>query len=480
MKLKTLVGVLAVAGLAMPGIASATNGYFSHGYGMKAKGMAGAATAMAEDAFGGANNPASMVFAGDRLDVGVDWFRPIRSAERSGSTNGMDFTSNSGSNDFVVPELGFNMMMGDKMSFGVTVYGNGGMNTDYPGGEIAGGAGTICAGFQTAGGQPVSARANALCGSGKLGVDLMQLVIAPTFAYKLTEQHSLGVSPLLGYQRFKADGLQGFTGYTSRNLKLSGLPGMGATGSSSDFLTNVGYDNAIGYGIRFGYMGKLNDMVSVGAAYSSKIMMSSFSKYKDLFAEQGDFDMPENWNVGIAIKPIPSTTIALDYQRINYSGVKSIANPSTTACDPVGGVPAACGGTTMGIASSLGGNDGRGFGWGDVEVLKLGVEYAYSPKLTLRAGYSHSDNPITARDVTFNIIAPGVVTDHYTLGFTYGLGHDSDITMSYMHAQENSVSGSSLFTSWTSTGGFGPASSTGTEKIKMHQDSLGIAYGMKF
>ena len=84
MKLKALVGVLAVAGLAMPGIASATNGMFSHGYGMKAKGMGGAATAMAEDAFGGANNPASMVFVGDRMDVGVDWFKPTRSAERTG------------------------------------------------------------------------------------------------------------------------------------------------------------------------------------------------------------------------------------------------------------------------------------------------------------------------------------------------------------------------------------------------------------
>ncbi len=479
MKLKALVGVLAVAGLAMPGIASATNGYFSHGYGMKAKGMAGASTAMASDAFGGANNPASMVFAGDRLDVGVDWFRPIRSAERTGATGasaGMNFQANSGSNDFVVPEFGFNMMMGDKMSFGVTVYGNGGMNTDYEGGQIAAGNAT-CATFQTAGGVPGAGTfaSNSLCGSGKLGVDLMQLVIAPTFAYKVTEQHSVGVSPLIGYQRFKADGLQGFTAYTSRNLQ--NIVGA-STGTSNDFLTNVGYDNALGYGVRFGYMGKLNDMVSIGAAYSSKIKMSSFSKYKDLFAEQGDFDMPENWNVGVAFKPISSTTIALDYQRINYSGVKSIANPSTQACDPsAAGVPVACGGATMNIGSSLGGDTGRGFGWGDVEVLKLGVEYVYSPKLTLRAGYSHSDNPITARDVTFNIIAPGVVTDHYTLGFTYGVGRDAEITMSYMHAQENSVSGTSLFTPWTIPFGLGTA---GTEKIKMHQDSLGIAYGMKF
>lgn len=448
MKLKALAGVLAVAGLAMPGLASATNGYFSHGYGMKAKGMGGAATAMADDAFGGANNPASMVFAGDRFDIGVDWFRPIRGAERTGALDPtMNGSADSDSNDFLIPEFGYNMMMGDKMSLGITVYGNGGMNTDYPGGQLP--VGGTCVGFNSAG--AAGAPYNLLCGTGKLGVDLMQLVIAPTLAYKVSDKHSIGVSPLLGYQRFKAEGLQGFVGYT--------------TSMTTNNLTNQGYDSATGWGVRVGYMGKLSDAVTVGAAYSSKIAMSKFDKYKELFAEQGDFDMPENWNIGIAIKPTPKATVALDYQRINYSGVNSIANPSTNIGNAV-----AMTGYTVG---SLGPDNGRGFGWGDVDVWKLGIEYAYSDKLTLRAGYSHSDNPIQARDVTFNILAPGVVQDHYTLGFTYGLDKTSEITMAYMHAQENSVSGSSLFNTWT-------GSTSGNEKIKMYQDSLGIAYGKKF
>ena len=61
MKFTRVFAFMALAGLA--GSAYATNGMFSHGYGMKSKGMAGASTAMFDDAFGGANNPASMVFA---------------------------------------------------------------------------------------------------------------------------------------------------------------------------------------------------------------------------------------------------------------------------------------------------------------------------------------------------------------------------------------------------------------------------------
>ena len=83
MKLKKIAALVAIA--AASGSAFATDGYFAHGYGMKAKGMGGAATAMASDSFGGANNPASMVWAGDRLDVGVDLFSPKRSSSRTGT-----------------------------------------------------------------------------------------------------------------------------------------------------------------------------------------------------------------------------------------------------------------------------------------------------------------------------------------------------------------------------------------------------------
>lgn len=451
MKLKRILGVMAVAGLTVPGMAWATNGYFSHGYGMKAKGMGGAATAVTGDTFGGANNPASMVWAGDRLDVGLDWFSPKRSIKRTGSSGfgaGMDGSATSDSNNFFIPEFGYNRMLGWNMSVGVTVYGNGGMNTDYPGGQIPGG--TACgpggAGFAPA---TVSAPLNLLCGGGRLGIDMMQLVIAPTFAMKLNKNHSIGISPLIGYQRFKAEGLHGFYGYTANP---GGWPG-------NNHLTNRGYDSSHGFGLRLGWMGKLTDNVTVGAAYATKMRMSKFGKYKDLFAEGGDFDMPENYNLGIAVKATPSLTIAADYQRINYGGVNSVGNPSTN-----GGIA---------TTGTLGCDNCRGFGWHDVNVFKLGVEYQYNSKLVLRAGYNHTDNPIHSRDVTFNFIAPGVVQDHITLGFTYAVSNDSEVTMSYMHAFKNSVSGSSLFNTWL-------AGNNAREKIQMYQNSLGIAYGMKF
>ena len=73
-----------------------------------------------------------------------------------------------------------------------------------------------------------------LCGSGNLGINLVQLIIAPTFAMKVNKNHSFGVSLLLGYQKFAAQGLDGFRGFT-------------ATGATTN-LTNQGWDDSKGWG----------------------------------------------------------------------------------------------------------------------------------------------------------------------------------------------------------------------------------------
>lgn len=442
--------------------AQATNGYFAHGYGLKAKGMGGTSTAMTNDTFGGANNPASMVWVGDRLDIGVDLFMPKRSASRQGSTafgGAYNGTSESGSNAFLVPEFGYSKLINPNLALGVTVYGNGGMNTNYSPG-LNGGAGAQAFAPSCQG-----APANILFGCGKLGVDMMQLIIAPTVSYKINANHSIGISPLFAYQRFKVDGLQAFD--DSLDLNRDGTPD-GTFTSSQGNVTNRGHDNSTGFGVRIGWLGKLSDTVSVGAAYATKMRMSAFDKYKGLFAGSGDFDIPSNYNLGIAVKATPKATVAFDIQQINYSEVKSIANGVSNSLLSMmtGSFPVA--------PNRLGDTNGSGFKWHDQTVYKIGVEYEYSNNLLLRAGFNYGKSPVrgdSIDDVSFNIIAPGVVEQHLTLGATWALASKSELTLSYMHAFSNSVTGPSV----TSLLGIG-----GTETLKMKQDAIGIAYSIRF
>ncbi len=413
MKILRHLAVLAAIGTPLTS-AFATDGYFPHGIGMKAKGMGGASVTSTDNTFAGANNPAAAAFAGNRFEGGVDIFMPERDMSRTGA-GPLNADISSDSKTFFIPEMGYNKTISDSVSAGVTVYGNGGMNTDYAGGQINCGQGP----------------ANVLCGANGLGVDLMQLVVAPTVAYKLNANHSVGISPLLVYQQFKAKGLQAFA-------QNSGTP---------NNVSNTGTDSSSGFGVRLGYLGKLNDNISIGASYAPKIKMGKFEKYSGLFADKGSFDIPENYTLGIGFQATPAISIALDYQRINYSGVTSISNPSTNR------VP-------LGFAG------GPGFGWSDINVFKAGVQWQATPVLTLRAGVNLSDNPIQSRDVSFNIVAPGVTTTHITLGGTYALSPNTELTFAYMHAPKKSVTGQSFL--------------AGTETIRMSQNSLGIQFGMKF
>ncbi len=416
---------LAAALAAMPALA--TNGYFPHGYGMKALGMGGASTAMAQDSMGGATNPASMVWSGNRFDLGVNLFSPRRDAARTGaampSLNGL---VESDSEWFLVPEGGYNRMVGNNLSVGVTVYGNGGMNTDYPGGGFNCGQGP----------------ANILCGQGSLGVDLMQLIVAPTVAWKFNERHSVGASLLLGYQRFKAEGIHAF----------AAMPGFSQAPGN---VTNVGSDSSRGVGVRLGYFGRLTDNVDVGAAYAPRMRMSEFDKYRGLFANSGDFDIPGHYGLGVAFRPTPTWTIAADYERIKYSGVPSVGRAS---------MPAA----------PLGAAGGPGFGWRDIDVFILGAAWQMTPQWTVRAGYNRSQNPVQPADVSFNILAPGVMKSHYTAGFTYAMAGNSEITAAFMYAPRVSVSGPSLMDAM-----FGPGVA-GTETVRMRQFSAGVSWGKKF
>ncbi|MCK9387245.1 MAG: outer membrane protein transport protein [Sulfuritalea sp.] len=425
MKLKKIAVLVAIA--AASGSAFATNGYFSHGYGMKAKGMAGVGIAMPQDALAAATNPAGMVMVGDRLDMGVDWFKPNRGAEIVGNAFGFGPFNGSydgnGDSSFLVPEFGYNKMMGWDMSVGVSVYGNGGMNTRYSTSPFAAG------GFGLMGGQSPG------------GVNLEQLFIAPTFAMKLNKNHAVGVSIVMAYQTFGATGLEAF----------------GAAGASSDAtsLTNKGNDHSIGWGLRLGWTGQVSDSVTLGATYASKIK-GKFNDYKGLFAEEGRFDIPENYGVGIAVKATPKLTIAADIQQINYSNSRAVAN--TVDCLFVG-------------ACQLGQTGGAGFGWGDMTVYKLGVSYDYSKDLTLRAGVSTNRQPVAVSQTFFNILAPGVVENHLTLGGTWTLANKNELTVGYMHAFKNTVNGS---------GSIGAGFGGGEANLHMSQDSLGVGYGMKF
>jgi long-chain fatty acid transport protein len=117
----------------------------------------------------------------------------------------------------------------------------------------------------------------------------------------------------------------------------------------------------------------------------------------------------------------------------------------------------------------LGGSNGAGFGWKDIDVFKFGVEWRTSPNLTLRAGYAYNTQPIPSRDVMINILAPGVIQHHITAGAQIRLTHNMDLEFAAMYAPETSVRGLELSL-------LGPAAQTVELSMYQFEITAGIKY----
>jgi len=396
--------------------ANATNGYFQHGYGIKSQGMGGVGIAFPQDALAAATNPAGMAFIGDRYDLGVNIFRPERESEIIGNgspSNNAKYDGNE-TEFFLIPEFGYNKIINDLYSAGISIYANGGMNTDYDNGV------------------------GSFFGS-SAGVDLKQIFFTPSLTFKPEPNHSLGIAINFAYQSFQAKGLSAFA----------------SSSNDSSNLTDNHHEHSYGAGIKVGWMGKITEKLSLGATYHSKTYMSKLDDYAGLFAEGGDFDIPASYGVGFAYQATPDLTVAFDYQRIEYSDVKSVNNPLIPNLS----------------SSKLGKADGAGFGWRDIDVFKVGFNYQWNDKLTVRAGYNHNSQPIPSSETFFNILAPGVIKDHLSLGFTYKITDNRELTLAYTHAFKEDVKGSGSI-----PGLYG----SGEVDLEMYQNSLGIAYGVAF
>jgi long-chain fatty acid transport protein len=290
-----------------------------------------------------------------------------------------------------------------------------------------------------------------------LGVNLSQVLLTPTVAYRITNNHSVGFAPVIGYQRFRAYGLGLFKGFSN----------------DPDNLTNKGDDDAWGIGARVGYQGTIG-WLSFGASYTSKINMQEFDDYAGLFAEEGDFDIPSTYGAGIAIKPMSKLTIAADVTRINYSDVAAINNEGPTADEFFNAFSAVLSQGTVGsVSNPLGTNNGWGFGWDDVTVYKIGVEYDYNTQWAFRVGYNYAESPYDDDQTLFNVLAPGLVEQHVTAGFTYAPSANNELTVTYMHAFRNDQD-------YTFAGSGGFTGFSYDARNAMSQDAIEASYAWKF
>lgn len=411
---RRFAGMAVFAGaVALAPQAHATNGFFANGYGAPAKAQAGAGIAVGEGPLAPAQNPALGVDIGNVAGLCFTGFMPKRSV--TVKPGGALVTGKHESENEFFPIVcgGVNTMVNDNQSsLGLLAFGNGGMNTEYNQNIFS-----------------------ALGGTSPLGVDMAQLFIAVNLAHKVTDKFRVGVAPVLAMQQFKAYGLEPFRDVST----------------SRDNVTGKGYDRSYGGGLKLGFNWDALSWLTVGATYQSRMYMTKYDKYSGLFAEQGDFDIPAFVGAGIAVKPNDRWTVQLEHQRIFYGDVAAISN---SGAGPLGGM-------------NLGADNGAGFGWKDMDIFRIGVQWQATDDLTLRTGFSHATDFTKNQEVLFNVLAPATVKDHVALGMTYRLSDRWSVTGSYAHAFSESLIGRNQ-------------NFTQDVKLEMSQDEIAVGFSYRF
>ncbi len=408
------LGAAAAVWLALAaGPAVATNGYIANGYGGGSKGMAGAGVAVGSGVLGLAQNPAHGAKLGNSAGLCFTFFSPSRDVTIGGAAPLATGKFESENEFFLIPCGGANFRIDERSAFGVYAYGNGGLNTEYD--------------------------VNFFGGSSPLGVDLMQGFVALNYAREVAPGLHVGGGPVLAIQRFEARGLEPFAGFSADPANL----------------TNNGHEMSYGGGAKIGVLWDANDHLTLGASYQTRMWMTPFDDYAGLFAEQGDFDVPPIVTLGLAVRPAPATlplTVTVEWQRIFYGDVASVSNSGNAAA--------------LGAGNPLGSDDGPGFGWDDMDVLRVAAVYEATDALTLRAGASWNTQFADDDEVLLNTLAPATPRVHLSVGFSYEVGDGWGVTGSYTHAFSETVSGSN------------PAFGGQPIDLRMdqHEVSLGVTY----
>ena len=330
---------------------------------------------------------------------------------------------------FLVPNFSYVKNINERINFGLSAFGNGGINTSY--GQAF---------YQSSVAQinNVSPPSRA-----KLGIDFSQIIFAPTLTYNLNDKHVVGIAPLLSGQKLSTRGLQAFA-------PLSSAP---------DSLNSRGSAWSYGIGVRIGWLYQLNPRTQLGAAYASKIYMSQFDKYDGLLVNLGEFDVPSNFGFGLSFKLTDKMDVAVDLVRILYSDIDALSNPIVTSAELAGNISP---------GRRLGAVNGIGFGWESIWAIKAGIKYQWSDKLSFRLGTNHGQKQIPREVALMNIISLAIPQHHITLGASYQRSPHSEWSFAYMHAFKNSESD-------TNSPLFGA-----TASYSIWQNSLDITYSRRF
>lgn len=434
---------IALCLLLLASAAAATDGMNLEGYGPIAHGMGGAGMAFDNGSAALMNNPATLGLLPDgeaRLDLAVGSLGPSVAVAMAA----MDLSADSDATAFYMPALGY-YRRGGALTYGLGVFGQGGMGTEYASSTFMAGPTGEDVLSQVSVGRAMLPLAYAVNEKLTLaatldfvwgGMDLMMPFVvgdggdpAPGSFMDFMGSHVLG----------EADVSAGF-GQAINDMMTGGMLAADdyariEFADDSDF---TGAAKGTGFAGKLGFVYQATPDFAVGATYHLKTAMSDWEADEAKMAfYQGDgsgligeaipgkmavedFQWPAVFGAGVAFSPAERWVLAADYKRIQWSD---------TMAD-----------FTMTFTAEGGDLDGESVGitfyqdWEDQSVFNLGAAFRASELLVLRGGAVIASNPIP--DEYVNPLFPAIEENHFSGGLGLNFAERQALNLSFAVAPE--------------------------------------------
>ncbi len=367
--------ILSVCLALVPGTGFA-QGHMLHGVGAVNSSMGGAGVALPVESLGALTfNPALMTAGeGNQVSFSTEFFKDgLKIETRAGTlSQRIDPLIQVG----VVPAIGWTMRAPNgRMAIGFGLLGVAGFRTDYAQDD-----GNVLMLVQPK-------------GFGRVATDYQLSKIPVAVAFQVNPRLSIGASLNLYRGTLVIIPLP----VATPDYDASGQPYLPwAANPVSRF----------GVGGQIGFSYKVRDMVTVGASYQTYAKFKRFewsavnndptSPAWGLARTIGiQWDAPSIVTFGVGLHPGSRTQVAVDGQWTKYDNVEGLGGP--------GGVDT--------VNKRL-----VGVGWRNIWTFKVGAQHQVSEKMTLRAGYNHSQTPIRSDLVETSMGTPATFQKHFTLG----------------------------------------------------------------
>ncbi len=425
-------------------------GHIMQGVGAVNMSMGGASTAQPLDISGALQwNPAAISTFDNKIidfNIGAFFSSPELSSSLPAGMLGAGAPAVSGitkDDRGVSPMPAFAMVWGNeesKHTFGVSAFGISGFGVTFP----------------EESNNPMSPTFNpiensnpinypqAAMGFGHLESDYMLLQVGFTWAYEISETFSIGVEPTFNYAA----------------LELAPNPTASPNAAGYPVSEKA---SALGFGAQLGMFYNSPSGIKLGASYKTAQSFSDFefkNTHLDNSTSENAFNMdyPAILSLGAGYSK-GDFDLALDYRMVDYENTDGFAEKGWTQTGSV-----------------------AGFGWKNINIVSVGLQYKGIEKLPLRVGYTFSSNPIDEELAFYSTTATAVIANAFQFGFSYPLTDNLMLNGVYHYgASDGKTEGqmlNPLMASATNPYGAMPGTNVGYE-MTTSMIQFGVTYNFK-